>query len=213
MLARLITDFPFVLPLLASLVGAASAVLLRRAAPVVGRWAAQIGGVLWVLSLAVNLWSLVWAYSLRLGAGAPGMVTSFGTYGVLGPDGGDPGVSLFQLLSGLAALAAGGWLTVWVLRERARLGLVSTPLPELVERLPYRRLRRPGTGGLTLLALGLTILAESLPLWIWYVLWLPTALILAELAEWEQRRRYPELADYFRHTPRFLPRPVHPSRS
>jgi len=213
MLARLITDFPFVLALLASLVAAMSAALLRRAAPSVGRWAAQAGSVMWLLSLAVNLCSLLWAYSLRIGPGSPGVVTSFGTYGLTGPAAGDASVSLPQLLSGLAALAVSGWLTVWVLRERSRLGLFTSPLPALAERLPYRRLRRPGTLGLILLALGLTILAESVPLWGWFGLWLPTALILAELAEWEPRRRYPEMIDYFHHTPRYLPRPVHKSRS
>jgi hypothetical protein len=212
MLARLIADFPFVLALLASVVAAASAVLLRRAAPSVGPWAAQAGSVLWLLSLAVNLWSLLWAYSLRIGPGSPGVVTSFGTYGLIGPEAGETNLSLPQLLAGLAALAAGGWLAVWVLRERARLGLLTAPLPALVERLPYQRLRRPGLVGLILLALGLTILAESLPLWVWFVLWLPTALTLAEMAEWEQRRRYPELTNYFHHTPRYLPRPVRRSR-
>ncbi len=213
MLARLIADFPFVLALLASLIAAASAVLLRRAAPSVGRWAAQAGNVLWLLSLAVNVWSLLWAYSLRIGPGSPGVVTSYGTYGLTGPQAGTTNLSLPQLLAGLAGLAAGGWLTVWVLRERARLGMLTAQLPALVERLPYRRLRRPGIAGLILLALGLTILAESLPLWVWFVLWLPTALILAEMAEWEQRRRYPELTDYFHHTPRYLPRPIRRSRA
>ncbi|MCJ7511812.1 MAG: hypothetical protein MUO23_02445 [Anaerolineales bacterium] len=212
MLARLIADFPFVLALLASLAAAASAVLLRRAAPGVGRWAAQAGSLLWLLSLAVNAWSLLWAYSLRIGPGSPGVVTSFGTYGLIGPEAGETNVSLPQLLAGLVALAAGGWLTVWVLRERARLGLLTAPLPALVEHLPYRRLRRPGLVGLILLALGLTILAESLPLWVWFVLWLPTALILAEMADWELRRRYPGLAEYFRQTPRYVPRRVRTAR-
>jgi len=38
------------------------------------------------------------------------------------------------------------------------------------------------------------------------VLWLPTALILAELGEAELRRQHPEMTDYFRRTPRYLPR-------
>ena len=208
MLARLIADFPFVLALVASLLAATSAALLRRAAPIAGRWAAQAGSLLWLLSLAASAWSLIWAYSLRIGPGSPGVVTSYGTYGLIDPEQGAGNPDLLQLLFGLAALGTGGWLAVWVLRERARLGVFTAPLPALAPRLPYRRVRRPGTLALILLALGLTILAESLPLWVWFVLWLPTALILAELGEAELRRQHPEMTDYFRRTPRYLPRRI-----
>jgi protein-S-isoprenylcysteine O-methyltransferase Ste14 len=205
-LPRLIADFPFVLALVASLLAAASAALLRRAAPTAGRWAAQVGRLLWVLGLAASAWSLIWALSLRIGPGSPGVVTSYGTYGLSNPEQAAANPDLPQLLLGLAALATGGWLAMVVLRERARLGLFTAPFPALAPRLPYRRVRHPGTLAWILLALGLTVLSESLPLWVWFVLWLPTALVLAELGEAEQRRQHPELAEYFRRTPRYLPR-------
>jgi len=208
-LTRLISDFPFVLALAASLVAAGSAVLLRRAAPTVGQWAELLGRALWVLCVAASLWSLLWAYSLRIGPGSPGVVTSFGTYGLTGPEAGKAAPPWPQLLAGVAALAIGAWLALWVLRERSRLGLWNASLLALAERTPYARVRQPGTVGLILLALGLTILAESLPLWVWFVLWLPTVLVLAELSGWETRRRLPQLDDYFRRTPRYFPRRVH----
>ncbi len=205
LLPRLIADFPFVLALLASMMAGLSAVLLRRAAPAVGTWAAQAGAALWAIALAFSAWSFLWAFSLRIGPGSPGVVTSFGTHGLTGPGDMNPKLPLPQLLSGLATLAAGAALLGWSVRARAQTGLLISTLPSLVERLPYRRMRRPGMAGVILVALGVAVLSESLPVWVWFALWLLSVLLMAEMADWELRTRYPGLADYFRRTPRFLP--------
>ena len=201
-----LADFPFILALAAALAAGFTAVMLRRAAPAVGTWAFQLGGLMWLVSMAALGWSFIWALNLRLSPGSPGVVTSFGTYGLIGQEDIDRQIRLPQAVVGLSIAACGAALGGWALRARSRLGLLAATFPSLVEQAPYRFIRRPGVGAWILVGLGVTVLADSLPVGVWFLCWLPAVLILAELGEGELRRRYPSLIDYFRRTPRFVPR-------
>ena len=117
-------------------------------------------------------------------------------------------IGWLRFLSGLAAIAAGGWL---LLRGFVDLGESLTPMPRprsdarLIESGVYRRLRHPIYAGLMLGGLGWAALTASLPA---FLVGLLLALFLDAKARREEAwllERYAGYADYRRRSKRFLP--------
>ena len=117
-------------------------------------------------------------------------------------------IGWLRFLSGLAAIAAGGWL---LLRGFVDLGESLTPMPRprsdarLIESGVYRRLRHPIYAGLMLGGLGWAALTASLPA---FLVGLLLALFLDAKARREEAwllERYAGYADYRNRSKRFLP--------
>jgi protein-S-isoprenylcysteine O-methyltransferase Ste14 len=200
---RFLADFPFLISLLAGALACCSAVALRRASVVVGAWASLLAGLMRAAGLAAFAFSFLWAWDLGASRLFSGVVSTFGSYPLptVQPESNPPAVVL-----GAVLLAAGVGLAIWGLQTKGWGAALLVAPPRRETKLPYARLKRPIGLGLILAAFGITLLAQSLPLLVCLIAWLPLVLLLLELEEWEMQARFPAARDYLRRTARYLPR-------
>ncbi len=181
-----ISSYPFVLALLAAALAEFSAILVRRTAPMVGKWLWGLAGILSALSAAGLVLSFIWMVSMQ-------------------PSQLQPPAVVFQAI-GMLIIVPGGILLIWSVISLARQTFYAWPGARLVTKSPYDYLRRPMGAGIGLIALGLALLTSSQASWVWLLAWAILSPLLFELEEWELKMRLPGAADYFSRTPRYLPR-------
>ncbi len=181
-----ISSYPFVLALLAAALAEFSATLIRRTAPMFGKWLWGLAGILSALSAAGLVWSFIWAVSVQSPQLQPPAVIS-------------------QVIGMLIAFL-GGILLIWSASSLARKTFYAWPGASLVTESPYDYLRRPMGVGIGLIALGLALLTNNQASWVWLLVWAILSPLLFELEEWELKMRLPGAEDYFSRTPRYLPR-------
>lgn len=177
--------YPFLLVILAGLVGAISAVLLRRASHALGSWLLDLSFVVDFVAAAAMVWALVWAWGIE-------------------PPPHERSPAL--LLGGWTLALAGGLLGGWGTRLRGWGPLRHWPREWFESRPPYRVVRRPIFLGLTALSAGLALLRGTSAMGVWLAGVVVAWGLALELGDWELRRRLPACRDYLRRTPRFLPR-------
>ncbi len=183
---KLLSEAPFLLALAGAFLAGSSALMMRRAVLVLGRW---LWPFTWVLSAAGTagiLWAFSWAWSLEDPLPPP---------------------AALHLLAWLT-LAAGIGLAGWAGLALGRRALLPRPGDRLGTAPPYRCLRHPMAMGWALAGLGASAIVGTRPAWICYAVWLVLQWLLLLMEEWELRGRLPAARDYFRRTPRFLPRRV-----
>lgn len=185
-MVEFISSYPFVLALLAAALAEFSATLVRRMAPTVGKWLWGLAGILSALSAIGLVWSFIWAASVQTSQRPPPPV-------------------IFQAI-GMLIVVPGGVLLVWSVISLARQTIYAWPGARLVTESPYDYLRRPMGVGIGSIALGLALLTNSPANWAWLLAWAIISPLLIELEEWELKMRLPGVEDYFRRTPRYLPR-------
>ncbi|MEA1977313.1 MAG: methyltransferase [Chloroflexota bacterium] len=181
-----ISSYPFVLAFLAAALAEFSAILVRRTAPMVGKWLWGLAGVLSALSAAGLVWSFIWAVVTQ-----PAQL--------------QPPAVVFQVI-GMLIVVPGGILLIWSVIALARQTFYAWPGARLVTKTPYEYLRRPMGVGIGLVALGLALLTNNPAGWVWLLAWAILSPLLFELEEWELKMRLPGAEDYFNRTPRYLPR-------
>ena len=181
-----ISSYPFVLALLAAALAKFSAILVRRTAPMVGKWLWGLAGILSALSAAGLVWSFIWMVATQ-------------------PAQPQPPAVVFQAI-GMLIIVPGGILLIWSVISLARQTFYAWPGARLVTKIPYNYLRRPMGVGIGLIALGLALLTNNQASWVWLLTWAILSPLLFELEEWELKMRLPGAEDYFRRTPRYLPR-------
>lgn len=185
-LPTLLLSYPFVLTILAGGLAGASAILLRRAGLSLGRWADALAGLLGLGAALAFAWSYFWAWSLS--------------------EPSREGASLFMVGLGWLLVLAGAALAAVALSVGGVRALLSGPSARASARLPYRRVRRPLPAGLMLVAFGVSMVGDTLVLWVCFLLCLVLTHLLLELWDWEVCQRHPGLREYFERTPRYLPR-------
>lgn len=179
-------NFPFLFSLGAAAIAGGSAVLLRRAGLVLGRWPWRLSWAASAGSTAAYAWSFSWAWQLETN-----------------PVG---GAQVIFVVVGWLAVLAGSALGLWGLSTLGWRAVLPRPEDRLEIHPPYAHLRRPMALGAMLAGLGATFIVSTLSAWLCYLVWLALASLLLELEEWELRGRIPAARDYFVHTPRYLPR-------
>lgn len=185
-MVEFISSYPFVLALLAAALAEFSATLVRRMAPTIGKWLWWLAGILSALSAIGLVWSFIWAVSVPTLQRPPPPI-------------------IFQAI-GTLIVVPGGILLVWSVISLARQTIYAWPAARLVTESPYDYLRRPMGVGIGSIALGLALLTNSQANWVWLLAWAIISPLLFELEEWELQMRLPGTEDYFRRTPRYLPR-------
>jgi len=118
-----ISSYPFVLALLAAALAEFSAILVRRTAPMVGKWLWGLAGILSALSAAGLVWSFIWMVSMQ-------------------PSQLQPPAVVFQAI-GMLIMVPGGILLIWSVISLARQTFYAWPGARLVTKSPYDYLRRP----------------------------------------------------------------------
>jgi protein-S-isoprenylcysteine O-methyltransferase Ste14 len=174
------------LTLAAGALAGASAILLRRASAVYGQWLTWIAILLQVAAALAFGWSFYWAWTIV----EPSENAGFPVLAALG---------WFSILGGAA-------LTLQALSVRRLGALKSWRAAKVENRAPYRHIRRPIAVGVFLVLLGATLIVDTVPA---YACLVATVLLvhgLLELGDWELKLRFPESRDYFKRTPRYLPR-------
>ena len=89
-------------------------------------------------------------------------------------------------------------LTLRALSVRGLRDLYTWPAAKLENRSPYRQVRRPIGLGLMVVALGATLVVDTLPAWVCFFVWLVLTHIQLEVEEWEMRHRLPGARDYLK---------------
>lgn len=181
---EVLSNYPFMLALLGSMVIEVSSILVRRAAQVLGGWLWILAGGLSIVGAATLTWSFLWANTPATGALVRG--------------------SIFNSLIGPLLSLSG---VVWLLRALLILGrqaFLPWPTTHLVKEAPYDTRRRPMIMGMTMLAIGLPLTTTQIEGWIWFGMWFLLAQPLLEFEEWELRSRIPEAAAYLDRTPRYF---------
>lgn len=181
----LISDHPFILALIAAAVAETSAILLRRIAPVFGRWSWWLSRGLTLFATLSLTWSLYW--SIREG---------IDPYAVRHP--------LWIVVGGIGLLLGVG-LIAWAAVVLGRRTFIARPDDKLETRPPYRYLRRPMGLGVIFMGLGVALILDARSTWIWLLVLLIESQLLFELEEWELRQRIPGAKDYHKRTPRYVP--------
>jgi hypothetical protein len=180
----MLTETPYLMPVVAGALAGSSAILLRWAARVFGTWLGWISLAAAAASAASFLAAFLWA------AATPPVVTP----------------SNLQILAGTMLALAGGALTGWAVRVRG-VGVMRVWRPDRFEqRLPFRAIRRPLELGVMTLVAGLCWLRPAAPVWTCLAVWLLLWNGMLELGEWELRQRLPACRDYLKRTPRYVPR-------
>ena len=180
-----ISSYPFVLALLAAALAEFSAILVRRTAPMGGKWLWGLAGILSALSAACLVWSFIWAVSLQT------VQKSSSPAG-------------FQVI-GMLIVLPGGALLVWSVIALARQTIYAWPEARLITESPYNFLRRPMGVGIGLIALGFALLTNNQASWVWLLVWAIISPLLFELEEWELKMRLLGAENYLNRTPRYLP--------
>jgi hypothetical protein len=179
--------YPFLLPLIGTMVIELSAILLRRTAQILGGWFWYLAGALSCLGAGTLTWSLIWANTPDTIALPRGGFINF----TIGP---------LLILSGI----------VWVSRSFLALGrqaLLPWPPTRVVYLPPYRSRRRPMALGMAMLAAGVALTTVRVEGWIWFGVWLLLSQPLLELEDWELRSRLSDAATYLDRTPRYFKLP------
>jgi hypothetical protein len=184
MVIEILKDYPFLLALIGSLVIELSAILVRRAAQVLGGWLWILAGVLSTAGIVTLLWSFLWANTIEPLVYPHDSLINI----IIGP---------FLILSGIVILVR----SVLILGRQA---FLPWPRTHLVVHAPYHARRRPMMVGMAMLAIGVSITTMQIQGWIWFGVWFLLAQPLAELEEWELRSRLPAAADYLARTPRYF---------
>jgi protein-S-isoprenylcysteine O-methyltransferase Ste14 len=185
-LTVILEDFPFTLPCTGAFLVGAGSVFVRKSAPVLSL---KLWPLSWLLSLLSSLgflWSFVWAWGI--GAGSDWVWQPL------------------LMVLGWILLLAGLGLFLWALSAIGMRAIVPRPTDRLERRPPFHRIRRPM--GLSFIAatLGATLIVNSIQAWTCFVLWGLLVSVLLELEEWELASRIPAAGEYFRSTPRYIPR-------
>lgn len=176
----------FLIPLFMAFIGQTSVYLMRITAPNFGRWLYRLADILALLSGAALVWSLAWSLmseAVRLDV-----------------------ISPLATLLGFASLLLGAGLTAWAAFTLGGRSFFGGPADEVVNRGPYRALRRPMGAGMYLVAIGAALISGKQAVWTWLGVFVVLSLLLFELEEWELRQRMPEASEYLAKTPRFIPR-------
>lgn len=181
----LISDNPFILAIVAGAVAEASAILLRRIAPVFGSWCWWLSRGLTLFAYLSLTWSLYWAIREA--------IDPLATYNPL------------VVVIGGISLLLGIVLIAWAMFVLGRRTFLAWPGDKLETRPPYRHLRRPMGLGVIFLGLGVAVILNTGSTWIWLLMWLIGSLLLYELEEWELRQRIPAAKEYHKKTPRYVP--------
>jgi hypothetical protein len=203
--ASFIFSFPFLLTVLAATIAGASGILLRRTAAIISPALSLPAWLLLVASAAAYTWSFLWAWGWEVVRRPAGIVTGVATYGPAAFTRGHPSpVPLVEVIAGWILVLGGVALAGWALSERMREWRFRWPARKRLTLSPYAQLRRPAPLALMLAALGATLVVGTGSAWICLLAALIGYSALLELGDWEARRRSPELADYFRTTPRYL---------
>lgn len=177
---------PFLIPLIMAFIGQSSAYLMRLTAPNFGDWLHRLADALSLLSSLALLWSLAWS-----------LMTQAVRLDVVSP---------LATLLGFAAILAGAGLTLWSAFTLGGRTFIGRPSDEIVDRGPYKSLRRPMGVGMYLVGLGAALISGKDAVWVWLGVFFVLSLLLFELEEWEMRQRIPEASSYLSQTPRFIPR-------
>jgi len=206
-LASFILSFPFLLTVLAATIAGASGILLRRTATILSPALRVPAWLLLAASAAAYGWSFLWAWGWEAVSRPAGIVTGVATYGPAAFTLGHTSpVPLVEVIAGWLLVLGGVALAGWALSARMREWRFRWPARKRLALSPYARLRRPGPLALMLAALGATLIVGTGSAWICLLASLIGYSALLELGDWEARRRSPELADYYRSTPRYLHR-------
>lgn len=183
----ILEQFPFLVPLLAAVIGRLCAIFIWRAAGILTVRLWWLGNLFALLQAIFLLLSYYWAIVLiPVRSDALSFSGLFGRLLIMG--------AALLILAGLFEL---NWQTLLVL-----------PRGTLVTSGIYARIRRPIDLGVLTVGLG-TALSQGTPsAWTWFLLWLPCSLLLSECEDWELIARHPTAASYFRKTPRYIPRAI-----
>lgn len=193
----MLAQVPYLLPVLAGFIAGCSAVLLRRAAHVMGEWLVWLSTFASLASAAAFLAGFIWAAQT---AAAPALVDSPRA----GPSPITP--SSAQAVVGLALTLAGSILLGWSLRVRGLGTQRMWDASRFEQQRPYRVIRRPLELGGMACVFGLCWLRPIPPVWICLAAWIALWNVMLELGDWELRRRLPACRDYLKRTPRYVPR-------
>lgn len=109
-------------------------------------------------------------------------------------------------MAGWGLAMAGGLFAGWGVRARGWKARHTWRAERDELRQPYRTIRRPIVVGLSIVGLGLGVLAERAAVWVCLAAIFVAWSVIQELADWEQKQRLPACRDYMRRTPRYLPR-------
>jgi protein-S-isoprenylcysteine O-methyltransferase Ste14 len=180
-----ISSYPFILALLAAGLAELSAILMRRAAPTLGRWLFWLAGLLSLVAAGSLIWSYTWAMS----------ITPLSPWGN----------ALTQALGAILLLTGVG-LLLWAFGTLGVQSLIAQEGSRLVTHGPYRLLRRPMGAAIALLGIGGALTSGSPAMWVWFFGWLILSQPLFELVEWELLSRVDGAQEYLQRTPRYLPR-------
>jgi len=179
-----IESYPFSILIVGGLLVGFSAVLLRRAASVLGQWLEALSILAAVCAAAAFSLAFYWASTL---------VES-------------PPPSVVQAVVGWLLALVGAMLAGWGLRARG-VGPLRVWRAERMERVqPLRTIRRPLELGTMILVSGLSILRATRPVEVCLASWIIAWNLILELGDWELRQRLPACRDYMKRTPRYLPR-------
>jgi hypothetical protein len=188
-------NFGYLMAILAGLAAGLSGSLLRIAALVLGDWLDVAGRV----CLACAAASFAWGYQWSFGAGIQA--------------GGARGAGAGEWVAGVFLIGLGSWLMVRGLFARGLSSAWTWPGVGAVGRTPYNRIRRPISLGAVLAAAGLNLTAGASAPWIAWGAWTACALVILELTDVADRRRWPAALRYQRSVGRFLPFPPTHNRS
>lgn len=149
----------------------------------------------------------------------PGVVTLVVPVAIVSITGAvSPGWGLAVPLSVVAVLLGGGFIALGLTLMYRTISLFATvgqgtlapwnPTRKLVVQGPYRYLRHPMISGVLSILLGEAALLGSLPILIWFLVFLAgNAIYLPRVEERGLARRFGEdYLDYKRHVPRWIPR-------
>ena len=182
----MIETYPFLILIAGGLLAGCSAVLLRRAASVFGTWLEAVSFLAAVGAATAFGSAFYWASTLAVA----------------------PPPLVGQTIFGWLLALGGAVLAGWGLRARG-IGALRRWETDRMERLqPMRTLRRPIELGTMILMSGLSILRATRPVGVCLLSWIVAWSLILELGDWELRQRLPACRDYFRRTPRYLPRPA-----
>jgi protein-S-isoprenylcysteine O-methyltransferase Ste14 len=184
MAPELLSEFPFLLTLVLSLLAGLIAIALRRAAMVFGRWLRLLSRLMALCAYASLLYSFVWAWTPP-----PSILPATRSAGTPW---------------GWVVAAPGAALMLWSLISIGRRAVLSLSPSRFHGTPPYSLIRRPLELGIMLAALGVTVVKGTPAAWLCLVIGVLVANLLMEVRDREQLGR--RGSAYLRHTPRYLPR-------
>lgn len=180
----LMAHSPFLVPLLAAVIGRLCAIFIWRAAGILQVKLWWLGNLFALLQSVFLLLSFYWALVLMPAH--------------------HPGISMTGLL-GRILIMAGALLLMTGLFELNLQSLFVLPHSALVTSGIYACIRRPSDFGVLIIGLGTALSQGTTSMWTWFLLWVPCSLLLSACEEWELAARHPQARGYFQKTPRYVP--------